>query len=818
MKISTLRSKLFIKVASLLSFIIIGTASIDAQVLLDSHSLGNGLATWNLTTTKPNDLIIISVGGYGTGGTEMGVSPGQVKVNGNNATYETKGEWLNFNFTWTAQIWAYVAVAPGVYSITCAETGLNSPFYFNYATSVYQNNCPLSLANIIIGGHDSNQTVTTITSSITTTVAGSYVYGTTNINDNGGTGTVAFTTLTLLDKNYINNGIDGAQAGATLAAGTYPITITDIGASNVWMTEALIAVQPNPNCCTLAINPVDSINVLCNGGSNGVARANPSAGHGVYTYSWTPGGQTTDIVTGLSAGTYTIVVQDSACSVTANVIITQPALPLSASIVPTNILCNGGVGSAVATAAGGTAPYTYSWSTLPIQTTTTATGLSAGSYTVNVTDANGCAAIATTTITQPAPISVSVTGPAMLCNGSSASFTATIIGGSTPYTYSWSNGATTNPATINYSTTQTYSVTVTDANGCTGTAELVLVSGPPLSVALSGINSMCSGTSTTLCATALGGSGGITYLWEPGNFTTPCIVVSPTSTTTYTISVNDNCGTNIIQNKTLNINPLPAVNFATDVAQGCAPLCIQLSNTTTIGGGGIAQNIWALGNGDTVQSYNPIYCYPKAGNYNVTLTVVSDSGCSATLTRTGMITVYSRPNAAFIYSPQALSIISPTVQFTDKSSDAYGLTYWTWSYGDGSTLNNNGENPSHTYQDTGTDRASMIVMNNHGCTDTATNCLVIDPEFNLYIPSAFSPNGNGVNDIFIPKGNYIKNFEMYIFDRWGMKLFYSNNILNGWDGRLNGVMSQEDTYVYKIKVTDSKNIQHSYIGSITLVR
>ncbi len=815
MKISTRSLKLFQKAAAFFSCMLFGIGSMNAQVQLDAHSLGNGLSTWNLTTTKPNELIIISVGGYGTGGTEMGISPGQVTVNGFNATYLTKGEWLNFNFTWTAQIWAYVAVAPGAYSITCAEIGLNSPFYFNYAASVYQNNCPLSLANIIIGGHDSNQTVTTITASITTTVAGSYVYGTTNINDNGGTGTVAWTSLTQLDWNYINNGIDGAQAGATLPIGTYPITITDIGASNVWMTEALIAVQPNPNCCTLAVAPIDSINVLCNGGSNGVARANASGGHGIYTYSWTPGGQTTDIITGLSAGTYTIVVTDSACSTTANVIITQPALPLTSSVTSTNVTCTT-TGSATATAAGGTVPYTYAWSPGG-QTTAAITGISAGTYTVNITDANGCLSSSTATITQSTPLNVSVVGPQMLCNGSFGSFTATVTGGTTPYTYTWSSGATTNPASLPYSTTQTYSVTVKDANGCTGTASVTIISGPALNVTITGGASMCSGMSTRLCATTTGGTGSKTYLWQPGNLTTPCITVTPGSTTTYTVSVLDNCLTKAVENKTVQVNPLPIINFWADVTQGCAPLCIQFRNTTLIPGGS-AQNIWTFGNGDTIQSLNPVYCYPASGNYNVSLTVVSDSGCSATLSKINTITVFNHPNAAFTLTPPSTSILSPTIQFTDKTSDSYGISYWNWSFGDGSNSTSESQNPSHTYQDTGTYCAKLVVMDANGCTDTATNCLVIDPAYNLYIPSAFTPNSDGANDVFIPKGNYIKNFEMYIFDRWGMKIYYTNNILKGWDGSVKGVTAQEDTYVYKIQVTDSKNTPHSYIGSVNLLK
>ncbi len=484
-------------------------------------------------------------------------APGNVTVNGLNATYLSKGEWLNTNFQWTCSIWAYVAATPGVYTCAATEIGFASPFYFNYATSVYQNNCPLTLGNIIIGGVDSNQTLTTISASITTTLAGSFIYGTANNNDNGGTGTVVWNTINLLDWNYINNGIDGSQAGATLPAGTYNIVTTDIGASNVWMTEALIAVQPNQTCCKLTSSDSVMQNVSCFGGANGSATATISVGVAPYTFVWSPGGQTTQAITGLSAGSYTVVVTDSgACSQTSTLTITQPAAALAASIIPTNITCMVPAGTAAATAAGGTTPYTYLW-TPGGQTNATATGLSAGNYTLAVTDANGCGATVTTAITQPAPLAVSVTGPAMLCTGSNGNFTATVTGGTMPYAYSWSNGATTNPASLPYSTTQTYSVIVTDANGCTGTGSVTIISGPALNVTLSGKTSMCGGMSTTLCAIAsrrlrcelpIYGNRGISRLHV--------FSVSPGSTTTYTISVQDNYGEqNITQTRTLNVNP-----------------------------------------------------------------------------------------------------------------------------------------------------------------------------------------------------------------------------------------------------------------------
>lgn len=236
-----------------------------APIQVDAHVAANGASTWNITTTHPNELIIISCGGYGGGGSVLPTTAGTVKVNGSNATYETRGTWRDISFTWQANIWAYAAPVAGTYTIVCTETNVISPYYFNFATSIYENACALALSNIFIGGNDSNHGPTTITASITTPMANCWVYGSVNDNDNGNTGLVAFNgQLTLLNKTYISDGIDGAQADSSYpAAGTYTITHTDIGASNVWLTFVLIGVKPT---CAL---PVQLLSFSCDNSKNG---------------------------------------------------------------------------------------------------------------------------------------------------------------------------------------------------------------------------------------------------------------------------------------------------------------------------------------------------------------------------------------------------------------------------------------------------------------------------------------------------------------------------------------------------------------------
>ena len=608
--------------------------------------------------------------------------------------------------------------------------------------------------------------------------------------------------------------VSTSASANNLCAGTYTISVNDAACHD---TSIVITLPAN------SLNLVDTLHVneKCFGNCNGSSQIVVHGGQSPYTYSWAPIVNNTNAANSLCAGNYTVTVQDAnGCSNTILVDITQPAA-LSATTAVTNPICNGGVGKIVSNATGGVSPYTYSW-TPSGQTTATATGLSAGTYNLTVTDSNGCTFPTSATITQPNALDVSVSGPSVICIGSSGTLRANVSGGTAPYTnYAWSPGVYPSDSTANVSpvANTTYTVVVTDANGCTASGQISVDLGPTMSVSISGAHSICAGLSTTLCASIDGGTGGNSYTWQPGNLTTPCITVSPNSNTTYSLTVVDNCLTTANATSTLRVNPLPATAFATSLSNGCAPLCIQFYNTTTLSQGNSATYLWTFGDGDSSNTQSPINCYSNSGSYSVSLTVISDSGCSSTLNKVGLITAYPRPAGAFTYSPESPTILNPIVQFTDKSYDPYNIIYWMWNFGDQSDSTSNKENPAHIFQDTGRYCVSMTEMDEHGCADTVTNCIVIAPNFNLYIPSAFSPNGDQKNPTFEPKGQYIKSFEMYIFDRWGMQLYHTTDINKGWDGTVSGGgVEQEDTYVYKIIVTDSEKKQHTYIGNVTLLK
>ena len=228
--------------------------------------------------------------------------------------------------------------------------------------------------------------------------------------------------------------------------------------------NVVYVLRPNFDACASLAATVSGTPTTC-GNATGSATATPTGGVGPYTYLWSNSG-TTATVNNLAAGTYTVTVTDAnSCTQVSTVIINNSNGPSTSNTSVTNVSCNGAAnGSITITPSGGTSPYTYMWSNSA--TTATVTGLAGGVYTVTVSDATLCTAIASVTITEPSALATNATASNESCQScSDGSATATPTGGTSPYTYAWSNGGTTQ--TINFLAPGTYTVTVTDANGCT---------------------------------------------------------------------------------------------------------------------------------------------------------------------------------------------------------------------------------------------------------------------------------------------------------------------------------------------------------------
>lgn len=312
----------------------------------------------------------------------------------------------------------------------------------------------------------------------------------------GGTPNYTFLWTGGLTTSTINN----------LNPGKYFVTVTDL--NNCTTIDSVEILQTNP-----VILSVDStLNVNCNGGIDGGAYITTSGGTAPYTYLWN-NAQTSDTLKNVTAGTYTLIVTDAnTCTDQISVTVTEP-LPLTSSIAGSNVNCFGGSdGQAFVTATGGTAPYTYLWSTAA--TTDTIKNLTVGKYLVTITDFNNCIKVDSITLTEPLQIQVTVSTTDALCKDSAnGTITAVAINGVAPYTFSWSNSGT--GGSLTGLIAGTYTVTVTDFNGCTSVNSGIVAEPTAITSSVLTTDASCSGFADGIVnLTVSGGTPNYTFIWS----------------------------------------------------------------------------------------------------------------------------------------------------------------------------------------------------------------------------------------------------------------------------------------------------------------
>jgi gliding motility-associated-like protein len=306
---------------------------------------------------------------------------------------------------------------------------------------------------------------------------------------------------------------------STLTAGSYTVTVQD---GNLCTYDVPVTItQP---ALALSGTITSQINMSCFGVADGSVTVTGEEGYPPYEYSLDGGTyQASGTFGGLTAGLYVVTVRDASSNTyDVPVTITQPVAPLAVSTTQTDVLCAGAAtGTATAVVSGGTAPYSYSWNTTPVQTLPNATGLVAGSYTLTVTDANGCIVSTNITITQPAAITVTTTKTDVSCNGgNNGAATAVTAGGTGPYGYSWNTTPVQSTSAITGLSAGSYTVTVTDGNGCTSNATVQITEPAALSLSATLTEAGCPDSpdgSVTLTIT--GGTAPYGIFWADGSTT-----------------------------------------------------------------------------------------------------------------------------------------------------------------------------------------------------------------------------------------------------------------------------------------------------------
>ena len=496
---------------------------------------------------------------------------------------------------------------------------------------------------------------------------------------------------------------DGTRFVTGLTAGTWTCTVTD---ANACTSSTNFTITQPP---TLSLTPASQTNVSCNGAANGAASVNTATGGaGGYTYNWTPGNPTGDgttSVTGLTAGTWTCTVMDAnACTASTNFTITQPATAVSGTTVVTNVACFGGnTGAINLTPTGGTGPYTYNWVSGP--TTEDRTSLTAGTYSVTITDANACTGTVNATVTQPAaPVSGTTVVTNVACfGGNTGAINLTPTGGTGPYTFNWASGPTTEDRTS--LTAGTYSVTITDANGCTGTVNAT-VTQPASAVSGTTVvtNVACFGGNTgAINLTPIGGVGPYTFNWVSGPTTE-----DRTSLTagTYSVTITDANACTGTVNVTVT-QPAAAVSGTTVVTNvACFGGNTGAINLTPTGGVGPYTFNWV--SGPTTEDRTGL----TAGTYSVTIT--DANACTGTVNVTVTQPTSSVSGTTVVTDVSCFGGSNGTINLTPTG----GVGPYTFNWVSGPTTEDRTGLTAGTY--------SVTITDANGCTGTV-NATVTQP-------------------------------------------------------------------------------------------
>lgn len=307
------------------------------------------------------------------------------------------------------------------------------------------------------------------------------------------------------------------------------------------------------------------------------------------------------------------------------------------------------------------------------------------------------------------------------------------------------------------------------------------------------------------------------------------LTITPTDTATYTlVSVTDQFGCMALTpsgSAFVPVNPIPVPRIAATDSASCPPLETTILNYTRQDH--LGTYVWHFGDGTTFtgNGMDPgtPKTYSEAGTYTVRLEVTTPQGCYADTTIENFLVVHPFPTAEFNWNPKPVLITEPTAQFSNLSVDEH-VSLWNMYDIYGTLLNTSTErHPQYTFpdKDTGTYIIDLRVETEFGCPDSIRHFLSVEGVFEIYAPNTFTPNGDGVNDSFLPAmfGEKPETYELSVFNRWGEVIFFSQNYQEAWNGTYKGDIVKEDVYVFLLKVRSKYNAEkREVVGQVRVLR
>ncbi|MGD9494202.1 MAG: gliding motility-associated C-terminal domain-containing protein [Bacteroidales bacterium] len=595
--------------------------------------------------------------------------------------------------------------------------------------------------------------------------------------------------------NYLWNTGDTTQSISNITAGAYSVTVTDFNGCENILTYAI--TQP-ADPVSIIISTQD---VFCNGESSGSVTVSASGGTAPYQYDWFRNGQslnhTAANLGNIDVGDYRVIVTDAnGCTKDTTVHISEPpAIEFNVAVV--NNLCFGETNGSISLSVnGGTGTYTYNWSNGA--STQNIGTLPAGTYQVTITDNNGCHQYAEAIITQPgAPLTATAEPTHVLCKGNNTGVaTLNPQGGTAPYFFLWSNGSTNqNPTGL---TAGTYTVTITDNNGCIAYSGTVIEEpGDSLAATFNISDALCFGSSDgNITAMASGGTTPYYIRWDDTDYLMQNNghKIENLYSGYYQIIVTDANGCKSAQ--TLFVNQPDSIHSS--AIEGITSCWGGNDGTIDLSAsGGTAPYGFIWSNGQTSEDVSSA----ETGTYSVTIT--DDHGC----TKTATYHIGTMPEI----------IVNASVVQVSCSDNADGQITLIVSGGAGS-YNYLWSNEATSYQLSNLEPGSysVTVSDLNGCTKIIEYTLPESETECINIPTSFTPNSDGKNDDWV-----INNIDLYpghrvqIFNRWGNLLYEQSPYTTPWDGKFNGNPLPAETYYY---IIDLNNGQEAFTGTVTIIR
>ena len=643
----------------------------------------------------------------------------------------------------------------------------------------------------------------------------------------------------------INDSTQLSASGAVTYSWYYPVNISATSGSNIFAfpttNTTYHVIGTDAFGCTdtahipLVVNPLPVMNIIapigiCNGDTCQISV------NGASSYNWSP-------TTGINPTTgnvincfptvttnYTVLGTDSnGCMNTASKLMNVYSLP-NFTISPTSdSICKND--STIISLIGPNG-LNYTWDpcgslSSPTGENNYASPIVNTTYTITATDIHACSSTENVIIyVNDLPgIFITPNNPD-ICLGDSISLQ--INSSQTITSYSWNTGQLTDVITVSPAIPTTYIGIGFDANGCSNSDTVLLNVNETPSFTLVSDSAICQNNSANIhfiTSTSLPYSINFDFdngLLISGTGTGPYLVEwSSSGTKVVKLSISKGNCPSIEDSNIIIVYETPIADFTIDAIATCKNTPVQFNNLSSDSN---LTYLWDFGdinsNNNSSNLFEPLHIYENEGLYTLKLWVANSYGCSDSLFKFSELMIHPSPVADFSFLPHEVSILNPIINFYDNSILGHS---WKWEFGDiNSGLNNFSDfrDPYHIYSDSGKYKVNLIVETEFGCLDSTSKYIDIGFFPSIYIPTAFTPNNDNLNDVFKPiaSGYSWNDYEFYIYNRWGQMIFMTRNIDEGWDGNHKGEPCPSDVYTCIVLLKDFNGKPKRFVESVTLLK